>query len=137
MVADQNDDDEDVIKFPPILEHGYPHDDLRDVAEFRQKILASLMIKPWQIFPDRFSPPNPIIHSMTTEEATEWLFKLASQGVSFSIDYDVDYGVDNHTGWSVVIDKSVMVSLIPEFEAAIAKAKLMWDDICAHRADDE
>ena len=121
-------DDDDVIKFSPICEQGYPQEELRRIEEFRQKLLKTFMIPvPLHvIFPDQFSPPDPIIHSMTSTEALDWLVKLAHEGVSFGVDHDVDYGIDKRRGWTVTIDGATLCAFAPTFERAVELARGLW-----------
>jgi hypothetical protein len=47
-------------------------------------------------------------------------FRARKQG--FELHFDVDYGIDRRSGWSVIIDGSVVVQFADSPEAAIKEA---------------
>lgn len=59
----------------------------------------------------------------------EMIGAFKALGNSFRLEYDVDYGIDRKTGWSVVIDGSVVVQFADTPEEALQKALDRWDRI--------
>jgi hypothetical protein len=57
---------------------------------------------------------------MTSLKDLEAIFKARKQ--SFQLQYDVDYGISRRSGWSVVINGSVIVQFADGPEAALKEA---------------
>lgn len=57
---------------------------------------------------------------MTTLKDLEETFKARKQ--SFQLHYDIDYGISHRSGWSVVINGSVVVQFADSAEGALQEA---------------